>query len=119
MSSPSFTDLLTYGHTVISRADLWYNNSLIAKGLPVSAGSVDVDSTRATRRTTNLTLADSLDQLAKLIPKAPGDRLAPYGSEIKIYRGLLLPGDVEFVLPVGHFRIATCDVTDDGNGISM
>lgn len=119
MTTPSFAELLTYGHTVISRADLWFNNSLIAKGLPVTSGSVDVDSTRATRRTCTLALADRASQLAELIPKQPGDRLAPYGSEIKIYRGLMLPGEVEWLLPVGHFRIATCDVTDDGNGISM
>lgn len=119
MAGPSFAELLGYGHTVISRADLWYNNSLVARGLPVSSGAIDVDSTRATRRKVDLTVADKRNQLAKLIPKTSNDRLAPYGSKIKIYRGLLLPGKREFLLPVGHFRIATNDISDTGKGISM
>lgn len=112
---PSLSDLvsaLTNGHVAVSKADLYYGGSLIQRHLPISAGSVSVDSTRATKRTFSATV---VDDTGSLIPKSSGDPLAPYGAELHVFRGALLDWS-PYYWPVGFFRLATVDVVDDGSG---
>lgn len=84
-------------------------DQVVHAALPVIAGVVSIDSTSAIRRRCQVTLpADDAD----LIPRDVASLLAPYGNEIKLYRG-----HVGRQWAAGVFRIETARVEDSGGRV--
>lgn len=78
-------------------------------GLPITGGSVTVDSSNSVRRTLSLTIADPA-----LSPTTAQDLLAPYGIELHVERGVQYPsGFIEYV-SLGWFRIDDDSLTISG-----
>lgn len=106
MTVASLAAATAESHRSIAKLDVYRSGALIATDLPVTAGSVTVDSSAAIRRRCTLTVVDPDGTLA---PSEPTDALAPYGNEVKLYRGV--EGDLA---ELGVFRIEQAEVADAG-----
>lgn len=103
-------------HKPISKVEVW-NGSQFVQELPnVTGGSVDVDETRAVRRTCKLTIASHGYPKDDLIPLGETDLLHPSsGNELRIFRGIdYQDGTLDYV-PLGVFRMSKPQ-TQDNNG---
>lgn len=85
--------------------------------LPVLDGAVTLDGKAATRATLDLSVAP--DPAMELVPSEPTDRLAPYGNELQIRRGLIYPDGGEELVSIGIFRIEDVDVEDTAEELSL
>lgn len=104
--SAAFDDAVRNGGVVTSRCDAYRAGALIAADLRITGGSVAVDATAAIRRRCSLTV---VDPTGALVPTGPASVLAPYGNEVKLYRGYGAE-----LIALGVFRIESADVADDG-----
>lgn len=98
--SGSFLQALRQSRTPIVKADLYNGATLLASGLPVSDGSLNVDAGSPVRRTATVSIASE-----SLIPWAATDSLAPYGNEIALSLGVQYPDLSQELVPVGRLRI--------------
>lgn len=98
--SDTFRKALTHSHSIVVRADAYYNGALTVAGLPIADGSVTVDRGSKTRRSLSLTIADP-----KLLPWNPTDPLAVYGQQLVVSRGIRFPNGATEMIPLGTFRI--------------
>lgn len=94
-TSTAFREAIFRSHTAISTAEAYYAGKLVAV-LPLLDGSVSIDSRRDVLRTASLTVTDTDEVRAAL---------DLFGLEVKIFRGVRLPGGDELV-PLGVFRIS-------------
>lgn len=110
--TPEFDAAIPFSHKPIFRADVLLGGVVRQSDVPVSGGDIDVDGTAAVRRRlSRLIIADKA-----LVPKYADDLLSPYGQEVRIWRGLRLPGG-DVYLPVGTFRISEPRSTLGGRGM--
>lgn len=108
--------LLQSDQRVVSRVWLYYGGVEVLGGpVPVSDGWVEIDAKAQRRRRCQVTVPA---EFASLIPRTPLDRLAPYGAELFIERGVVIDGR-EVMQPLGFFRIDTDDIEDAGTGIEI
>jgi len=112
--SPAFDTAVRNSHTVINRADVLLNGVVVASGLPVTAGSVNVDSTAATRRRGQITVVDAT---GALIPLLSSSTLSPYGRELRLWRGIQYPDGTTEMLPVGTLRIGSSEAADNSGQV--
>lgn len=82
----AFRNALMDSHEMSVRAELWYNDALVGQ-LNVVSGSVSCDRQASVRRTASI----RIDPSAVTDP-AIGPRLNPYGSMVKVWRGVRYPG---------------------------
>lgn len=80
-------------------------------------GAVTLDSGAAIRGRLDLELAD--DGLRNLIPTNPTDLLTPYGTEIRVARGIRFPDGTAEVISLGIFRIRQVDTLDTGDSLTI
>jgi len=80
----------------------------------LTGGSVSLDGTAQVRGSCDLTFAD--DGSLGLVPTDSDSLLAPFGNEIRIWRGILLPDGWEQLVSIGIFRIQTSTPNEDGGG---
>lgn len=94
-------------------------DTLTADGTRPAAisGSVTLDSRAASRGRFDLTLVD--DGSLGLIPTTAADLLAPYGNEVKIHRGLVLPDGTIETPSVGIFRIDAANIEDTAAALTI
>lgn len=116
--SSSFLAEIAKSHTVFSYADLVTPNGQ-SQRLTITAGSVTIDQTASVRRTCSLT---ALDPTGTLTPLSSTSPLAPYGSELKLYRGVKytsgqLSGTTE-VVPLGTYRISDASTQETVSGVA-
>ncbi len=95
-------------HRLVVRADILRQGKVVTQGLPVTAGSVTANRTQLSRRTCTVTVADQ----AYAPTGAAGDLLAPYGNEIRLWRGAVTVNGPELIC-VGTFGIRSVTF-DDG-----
>lgn len=107
--SPWFDQTVAGPHTLLVRADILSGGEVIAEGLPVSGGSVTGDRSQFARRTGSAVIADP----AYKPSGAAGDLLAPYGNEIRLWRGAVTPAGDELI-PLGTLGIRTVEFEDGG-----
>lgn len=100
--SSIFLDALRGSHTVVAQADVWYDGEMVAEDVDIAGGSITVDTTSFIRRsgTCNIT-----DKTGILLPKSFTSPLSPFGQEINIRRGILLPDGTKEMVSLGWFRI--------------
>lgn len=116
--SADFLAEIRRDHVVYSYADVITPTGQTTR-LQVMAGSVDVDRTADVRRRAQLTIVDS-DHV--FTPLNAQSALAPFGSMLKVYRGVryttgVLAGSTE-VVPLGVFRLSDASVKATATGDS-
>lgn len=88
-STPRYTDkflnALMDPHHIYVLAELWYNNAKVGP-FPLASGSVSADRNGDVLRTANLTVDPSMVDDPVL-----GPRLNPFGSIVKLWRGIRYP----------------------------
>ncbi|MGW1268198.1 DUF5047 domain-containing protein [Streptomyces sp. NPDC002491] len=98
--SAKFLRTLATSHTMIARVDAYYGGLLTASAIPFTSGSVTVDRGSKTRRSLSLTVADPA-----YLPWDATDKLAAYGQQLVVSRGIRYSDGSEEWVPLGTFRI--------------
>jgi hypothetical protein len=94
-----FRNALMSSHQMTARGEFWYNGAFLAP-FDIVSGSVSADRAGSVRRTAQV----SLNPHAGEIP-AMKDRLSPYGTYIKLFRGLRYPNGTREEFQVFFGRI--------------
>jgi hypothetical protein len=114
-TSARYSEVLTSGsRRWATRVEVLYAGDRVASLDVVLDGSVSVNRT-AVRRSLKLTL---VDPTGALTPTSARDLLAPKGTELRIWRGLLVDGEYEWV-PLGVFGIIDPEVTAHDGGTKI
>ena len=110
--SESFLQAVANASTMSSKATL---NTLLGEAidLPISTGDVNLAASDPTRATLSLSLAVGDVDRELFVPDDPYSPLAPYGAEIEAFRGFEYPDGTSEYAPLGVFKIARTDTTDD------
>lgn len=106
---------LRAGHMMVVTLDLFTGpDTSPVPLLGFTGGSVSLDATAAVRGSCSLTFVD--DGTMGLVPTDADSKLAPFGNEILIKRGILLPDGWQYLVPIGVYGIHTTtpDETDSG-----
>jgi hypothetical protein len=113
--SELFLRTLRGSHSIEVQVDAYRGADLVLANVPISGGSVQVDSASQVRRTLSLSVADpALDPGAD-----PTAALAPFGSELAVRRGIRYPdGTIEWC-PLGRFRIESARASASGSGVEV
>ena len=112
--SERFRAAVRQSHTVVVSAAAYFDDSLVADLFP-TGGRVSIDSRRAVRRTLSL---DLVDADGSLVPGPGGTTgvLSPFGTEVKVFRGVRYTDGTEETVPLGVFVITGVDVSEDSGG---
>jgi hypothetical protein len=112
--SERFRAAVRGSHQSVVSAEVYYEDALVSVVYP-NAGRVSIDSRRAVRRTLSL---DLTDEDGSLVPGPGGTTgvLSPFGSEIRVFRGVRYTDGTEEIVPLGVFVITEVNVSDDTNG---
>lgn len=103
-----FLEALMYSHRMTARAELFYGGAKVADiDLSSSDGSVSADRGAITRRTFTATLDP------RQIPTSVTDRITPYGSQLKVWRGIQYNDFAVEEYPVFFGRIDSIDFSRD------
>ena len=119
--SSAFTTALSNNHIIATKCEVLTNGSLNTSlpTLSVTDGQVRVDVTQSVRRRCELRLTDFTGTIT---PSTADDILTPYGTELKLYRGLsykTLGTTSDELVPLGVFRISSVEVHDSGDGYDI
>lgn len=93
--SPTFLAALRESHTVAVRVDAYQGARCVLPDVPITDGTVTVTSGTGVHRKLDVTIADP----------ALWDRLAPIGTELKVWRGIAYPGGSREMVPLGVFSL--------------
>lgn len=111
-----FYTRLRLSHEVISYVEMIAPDQE-AKKLQVLDGEVGVDRTAQVRRGLNCRI---IDPLGEVTPRATGEVLTPYGTELRAYRGIkwqLNDGTwQEEICPLGVFRLSRSSIVYKADG---
>lgn len=96
-------------HTAVSYVDV-ITPELETIRLQLTDGEVDVDRTAQIRRHI---MCSATDPFGRLTPRATGEILTPYGTELRAYRGVRYNDaeETEELAPLGVFRLSACTIT--------
>ena len=104
-------DMLAGPHEVYTRCEVWRQGTRLLADLPVVSGNVRATLQSRVTRSLDLTVGP------EWFPEEPTDLLAPFGSELRIWRGVS-PGGVtnhpSFVWPVFRGRITKTSMRTAG-----
>lgn len=88
---------------IVSRVEVWRNGARVdtygSAGIPIYAGEVQVDGTKATRRTLTGLQVDATDEM--------WDLLSPVGTRLHAYRGFRYGPGVSELVPLGRFVVTS------------
>ena len=102
-------------HRVTLRAELW-NASSKLRDLYPNSGSVTIDARREVRRSCTLEI---VDEDGTLTPNATNLDLAPYGNEIKLYRGINYGDGTSDEVALGVFRISETSIAYGQDAVTI
>lgn len=125
--TPEFLTAVSTSHEVATRVEVLNDGEVTLTLDTVTDGTVTLDQTAATRGRTDVTIVDP-----DLVPGAPTAALAPYGNELRVYRGVMFYETSEAPEPaaitrtpvpelvsLGIFRIDETSVTDNGDQLEI
>lgn len=112
--SPDFLAECSRSHQVAVEAWLYPADGSDPVAVPVTDGSVTLEATAAVRGR-----CDVRTEHAEWIPLDASDGLSPFGHELELRRGVVLPNGSTETVPLGRFGIEDAEVTDDGTGPSV
>ncbi|GAA2566400.1 hypothetical protein GCM10010435_44500 [Winogradskya consettensis] len=105
-----FGPALRASHTVVVRVDAYYAGTLLLQDLPITGGTVTVNSGTGVRRTLDVTIADE-----SLWPQ-----LDVIGIELRPYRGVRYPSGAAELVPLGVFCVDSTSMrVRPGSGIQV
>lgn len=113
---PTYRAVLAGPHEMVVRVEVWDRGTKLEdwtldpddEGLPVLGGSVACSLNNRVTRNLNLTVDESL------YPWEETDLLAPYGNELRVYRGVKYGNGQEVVFPVFRGKIQDADMAAGG-----
>jgi len=116
-ASGEFKTAILSDHIVVSKAEVWNQGSKLTT-LNVDSGKVTVSVNSGVRRTCQVTLVTDRT-IDNLVPDSGFDILAPFGNELRLYRGVQFTnGSIEYV-PLGVFVMTDVDISDTNDGVSI
>ena len=101
-------------HKVVTRVDV-YSAGVRVDTIYPNDGSITVDSRRTVRRTLSLSVVDADGTLTPSQAASTG-LLAPYGTELFVYRGVEYTDGTEELVPVGVYVLTQVTVSEDASG---
>lgn len=111
--SAEFASKVRSSHRAVTVVEVWDTTSRLATLLPVG-GAVTVDRSRTVRRDLTAELADPDGAWT---PADATGLLAPYGNELKVWRGIVLDDGSSELVPLGVFRTTGMKVTSGDSGV--
>lgn len=112
---PTILGTIRRSHAIFSKVEVYYagvRQDTDTALLLVTNGRVDVSDDASSRRMLTLEVVDPTGALTPSV--STPTNLAPYGAELKVWRGTALtPSDTPTWTPLGLFRISRADVADD------
>lgn len=116
-TTAKFKAAVATNHRVIAKAEVW-NSERKLIDLNIDSGKVNVTSSNAIRRTCEIHL--TTDRTAdNLVPDNGFDYLAPFGNQLKLFRGIQFDDGTTEYIPLGVFVITEVKATDTNDGVDM
>lgn len=116
-ASAAFKTAIRNNHIAVAKAEVWNQDSKITD-LDIDSGRVTVSVGSAVRRTCEVHLTTDRTT-ANLVPDTGFDTLAPFGNELKLFRGIqFADGTTEYV-PLGVFVMTDLNIQDSNDGVSI
>lgn len=116
-TSGAFKAAIIADHTVIAKAEVWSTERKLLD-LDIDTGKVTVNSGNTARRTCEIHLSTTRDA-DNLVPDTGFDSLAPFGNQLRLYRGIQFTDGTEEYVPLGVFVITDVKIADTNEGVSM
>ncbi len=116
-SSAAFKDAIRENHTVVSKAEIWNQDSKILD-LDIDSGSVTINANSIVRRTCSVRLITDRTE-NNLVPNTGFDAITPFGNELRLYRGVRFDDGTDEYIPQGVFVITDVKIIDANNGVSI
>lgn len=111
----AFLNEVQTNHKIVIVAEIWNNNTYTQTVYPLD-GSVTVDARRAVRRNASIEL---IDEDGTLNPNLSTSVLTPYGTEIKLYRGVQYSDGTIETIPLGIFEVVSVRWVYGGEGLRL
>jgi hypothetical protein len=116
-ASAAYKAAIRTDHKIVSKAEIWSGANYLAT-LQIDTGKVSVSVSSAVRRTCSVHLSSSVGT-TNLVPDNGFDLLAPFGNELRLYRGIeFTNGTIEYI-PLGVFVMTDVKIQDDIDGVSI
>jgi hypothetical protein len=113
-----FPAAISRSHNLAVQVEILDNGEPLGDPLTtVTAGTVTLDGRAQIRGRTDLTLTD--DGSHGLVPTSPTDRLAPYGHEARVSRGIRYPDGLIDLVPLIVARIDSVEITDSSDSLTI
>lgn len=109
---PLYRSTLTAAAEPYERVDVWFDGQRVYEGLPFVSGSVSADLTSRVTRNLDLELDESW------FPFEDTDLLAPWGTELRVYKGVRWGNGEPLYWPVFVGKIQDVDLVP-GGGMSL
>ena len=116
-TSGAFKAAIITDHKVISKAEVW-NTERKLLDLDLDSGKVTVNSGNTSRRTCEIHLTTTRET-DNLVPDTGFDSLAPFGNQLRLYRGIEFTDGSQEYVPLGVFVITDVKVSDTNDGVSI
>jgi hypothetical protein len=116
-TSGAFKSAIVADHTVISKAEVWSTERKLTD-LDIDTGKVTVTSSNTSRRTCEIHLSTGRDS-NNLVPDTGFDFLAPFGNQLRLYRGVEFTDGSQEYVPLGVFVITDVKISDTNDGVSV
>ena len=123
ITSAAFQSAVSTSHQMVADVQVFDSSTANASylgTLPIISGTVTIDRTAIIRRQLTLTVpatALNLTNGKTWLPRVPSDYLHPAsGTELRVRRGIVLPGGSTEYVPLGYFVIVSVTINDAGNG---
>jgi len=102
--SARFKEAVRGSHVITVRVEVWQGDVQLAVLEPL-AGAVEVDARRTHRRTCQVTLA----AVNGIVPGVEPGIIAPYGNELRIWRGVRFTDTATVVISYGQLALGHAD----------
>jgi hypothetical protein len=116
-TSAAFKTAVLTDHVVIAKAEVWASDRKLID-LEIDNGKVSVSTSNTIRRTCEVHLTTDRTT-ANLVPDDGFDYLAPFGNQLRVYRGIQYTDGTEEYIPLGVFVITEVQISDTNDGVSM
>lgn len=116
-TSAAYKTAIKTNHIVIAKAEVWSEDRKLIT-LDIDTGRVSVNTNNAIRRTCEIHLTTTRDT-TNLVPDNGFDYLAPFGNQLRLYRGIQYTSGTQEYVPLGVFVITDVKVSDTNDGVSM
>ncbi len=116
-TSANFKTAVVTDHIVIAKAEVWSSDRKLID-LDFDKGKVSVSTSNSVRRTCEINVTTDRTS-TNLVPNDGFDYIAPFGNQLRLYRGIQFTDGAEEYIPLGVFVINEVSVQDTNEGVSI